>query len=158
MDARSKLWEAAGRGRVRVRAELPNYLQSPLSLSLSRPFQNDVQCCSIPFWFGVRQVRPPVRSRSRSLANRSHQYLARDGVGFLCAVGPPRPRPSVTDSMNPPLCTNSRKLFPPLLAQLMGNSRERGGEGREGHGMARELILHLEGCSTRCTPSPVALT
>ena len=75
---------------------------------------------------------PVVRSRSRSLANRSHQYLARDGVGFLCAVGPPRPRPSVTDSMNPPLCTNSRKLFPPLLAQLMGNSRERGGEGREG--------------------------
>ena len=84
---------------------------------------------------------PVVRSRSRSLANRSHQYLARDGVGFLCAVGPPRPRPSVTDSMNPPLCTNSRKLFPPLLAQLMGNSRERGGEGREGHGTGTYTAL-----------------
>ena len=69
MDARSKLWEAAGRGRVRVRAELPNYLQSPLSLSLApfAPFRTTFNAVQSPFGSAsVRSARPSDRDRDRS--------------------------------------------------------------------------------------------
>ena len=97
-----------------------------LSLSLS-PLSERRSMLFNPL-FGLASARPIAIA----IARQPKSSISRARRGRLFMRGRSVGRPSVTDSMNPPLCTSSRKLFPTLLAQLMGNSRERG-EGM-GHG------------------------